>query len=47
MKNKIDSLNFYSFIFIKSIKIGKRTFTSEDLLPEKRDIIFLLFELCY
>jgi hypothetical protein len=30
---------------IKSIKIGKSIFTSENLLPQKREIIFLLFEI--
>ena len=28
---------------MKSIKIGKSKFTSDDLLPQKREIIFLSF----
>jgi hypothetical protein len=37
--------NFLFIIIIKSIKTGKSKFTSEDLLPQKREIIFLLFEI--
>ena len=30
---------------MKSIKIGKSKFTSDDLLPQKSEIIFLSFEM--
>ena len=45
MKDKVYSLNFLFINFIKSTKIGKRVFNSENLLPGKREIIFFPFEI--
>src|SRR6056300_588250 len=42
-KTKVKLSNFLFIIKINSIKIGKSKFTSESLLPQKREIIFLLF----
>ena len=39
------SLNFLFIRFIKSIKIGKSKFTSDDLLPQKREIISLSLDI--
>ena len=42
---KIYSLNFLFINLIKSIKIGKRVFNSDNLLPGKREMIFFPFEI--
>ena len=44
MKTKVKLSNFEFIKFIKSIMIGNNKFTSDDLLPQKREII-LFFDI--